>query len=217
MEEATMTWNTTDDALELCCPECGSTERLSSLETLRGACHGQFTRQPGTNGADFEGNDTTVVDWNTSETSGVECDCGWSCSDDDWEQQLLPVADFNRRQAAERFGVAFEEGPEASLVLALAAIDDGFALAVAGIRWAEVVAHYRAYRGATPGVLIDLTNRNHAAVVLERMPDGQPLPIELCEEVNLTEHDCLETIRAILEAGPSGRQLRKAQEVADHG
>lgn len=71
----------------LACPECGSTTDLGTTEQLSGIAPATFfINSKGEVEADFDGE--TIVHWDLSETTGIECQCGWVHDGTEWDGVL---------------------------------------------------------------------------------------------------------------------------------
>jgi hypothetical protein len=69
--------------VKLACPECGKSDCLSTTERLYGLA---FCEVYEDGEIAFEGG--TEVLFDTSETIGIVCRCGWQYEGEDWIEQL---------------------------------------------------------------------------------------------------------------------------------
>lgn len=69
---------------ELTCPECKQGDSLSTTERILGSAQCNEINE---DGPDYNG--YTDVWYDTSETIGVSCLCGWEYEGPDWMQKLL--------------------------------------------------------------------------------------------------------------------------------
>jgi hypothetical protein len=69
------------------CPACGEGDGLATVEELVGTAHVTFY------GDDLVWDGWTDVDWNSSTTVGLCCDCGWSYPGIDWREALRSGGD----------------------------------------------------------------------------------------------------------------------------
>lgn len=65
------------------CPECGETNDLATIERLIGVARMRVTEA-----GDVEYEGETTISWDTTETVGVQCGCGWEVFGDDWASSL---------------------------------------------------------------------------------------------------------------------------------
>ena len=68
---------------KLSCPKCGESDRLSTTERLIGLALCEIYDN---DRIEYEG--STEILWDTSETIGITCSCGWEYEGDDWINQL---------------------------------------------------------------------------------------------------------------------------------
>lgn len=66
------------------CPSCAEGDMLSTIEKLVGLAECDEITKSGP-----EWNGTTNVIYDTSETVGVSCECGWEYEGADWMNQLV--------------------------------------------------------------------------------------------------------------------------------
>ena len=67
----------------LSCPECGKSDQLATTERLIGLalCEVYDNKE-----VVYEG--STEILWDSSETIGISCRCGWEYENNDWINQL---------------------------------------------------------------------------------------------------------------------------------
>lgn len=71
----------------LACPDCGSTTDLGTTEQLSGIAPATFfINEKGEVEADFVGE--PIAHWDVSETTGIECRCGWVHDGTEWDGVL---------------------------------------------------------------------------------------------------------------------------------
>ena len=57
------------------CPDCGDSDRLFAVQFITATRPGQARYETGV--VHFEAGATTDVDWDSTETAGFGCECGW--------------------------------------------------------------------------------------------------------------------------------------------
>ena len=76
----------------LACPDCESTEQLSTIETITGLASVEIEQRAdgGTDHhTDHHSSGTTTVIWDTSTSVGIQCACGWEYVGADYVEQLV--------------------------------------------------------------------------------------------------------------------------------
>lgn len=72
----------------LACPNCESTEQLSTIETITGLA-GVEIQQRSDGGTHQHWSGTTTVIWDTSTSVGIQCACGWEHLGSHYVDQLV--------------------------------------------------------------------------------------------------------------------------------